>query len=316
MNGLPIDALLPPAHPLKAGGNEPPYTRNDGIRLGMADNGFMLCTPEKTKAAQPVRIIRTSDHNACNNIITMEAESCADVLLVYPRLSGKISGNNDLTEIHLKENAVLNLIFLQDTESIPRLQTKTVVRQASGSRMTVHYATLSGEYVRNELHVNLDGSHAEHQAYGLAFTEGSEYAGYEVQITHTSPECRSNQLFKQILSGTSTGSFSGKVTVNRNAQKTAAYQRSSNILLDLKAKMTILPHLEIYADDVKCSHGATVGQLNNEALFYLRSRGIGKIEAKKILLLSFLEETIKNIKYQYIKDKITQKLIQKMEKNH
>ncbi|MDR0714184.1 MAG: Fe-S cluster assembly protein SufD [Bacteroidales bacterium] len=314
MNGLAADSSLPDAHRLRTEKDQP--ARRHGISLETGDKGFMLYMPEKTEAAKPVQIIRATDNNACHNRITMKAGSRSDVLLLYPPLDGKTVENNDTTEIRLEENAILNIILLQEGDPTAQLQTKTVVRQAAGSRMTIHYAALSGKHIRNELCVSLDGRHAEHQAYGLAFTENAEHTGNEIQIIHASPECKSNQLFKQILSGASTGAFAGKVTVCKDAQKTTARQRSSNILLNLKAKMNIQPHLEIYADDVKCSHGATVGQLNDEALFYLRTRGISNSEAKKILLRAFLEEVVETIQHQYIKDIIMQKIMQKMEKNH
>jgi Fe-S cluster assembly protein SufD len=126
-------------------------------------------------------------------------------------------------------------------------------------------------------------------------TQQNEHTENDILIEHVSPDCQSNQLFKQILSDRSTGIFTGRTVVQKNSQKTLAYQRSSNILLHPQAKMDIRPQLEIYADDVKCSHGATVGQLDAEALFYMRSRGIGEDEAKKMLLQAFAGEILDGI---------------------
>jgi Fe-S cluster assembly protein SufD len=133
-----------------------------------------------------------------------------------------------------------------------------------------------------------------------------------VLIIHASPHCQSNQLFRNILNGTSTGAFTGRIVVEKGARKTIAYQRNSNILLHPKAKMNICPHLEIYADDVKCSHGATVGQLDAEALFYLRSRGINEAEARKMLLEAFVSEVVDCITCMAFRDSMMQLVEQRL----
>ena len=161
--------------------------------------------------------------------------------------------------------------------------------------MKTHLVALGGGNIRNRFDVCLNGEKAEHSVLGLSKTQQTEHVENDVLIVHASPDCQSNQLFKQILSDSSTGAFAGRIVVDKNSQKTIAFQRSSNILLHPKAKMDIRPVLEIYADDVKCSHGATVGQLDAEALFYLRSRGISEAEATKMLLQAFAREVIDSI---------------------
>jgi Fe-S cluster assembly protein SufD len=172
--------------------------------------------------------------------------------------------------------------------------------------MSAHYVTFGNFH--NTLEVTLGGKDAEHIARGLTFTKKAEHAASHVKITHASPECSSDQLFRHILSGTSTGDFTGCIVVNVNAQKTVAYQRSSNILLHPETKINIVPQLEIYASDVKCSHGATVGQLNEEAVFYLRSRGIGEADARNTLLQALAEELLKDIANPSVKQEMLQHL--------
>ena len=123
-------------------------------------------------------------------------------------------------------------------------------------------------------------------------------------LTMPCPNCTSNQLFKGILDDDATGSFNGKILVQKDAQKTLAYQKNNNILLSSAARMNTKPHLEIYADDVKCSHGATVGQLDMEAMFYLRSRGIGEKEARHLLMYAFANEIVSKISIPVLKDRI------------
>ncbi|MDR0815532.1 MAG: Fe-S cluster assembly protein SufD [Bacteroidales bacterium] len=274
--------------------------------------GFSIRIPAKTQAKEPVYIqARMSADSPSRNRIVVETGSSADVVINY--LSEEVNIRVDeLTEVRLEENASLNIVLLQRLNPSTHLKTHTIVNQAADSMMKIHYIVLSGESIDNRLQVNLTGKNAEHIAHGLTFTEGTEHTGNHVQIVHAAPECRSNQLFKHILSGTSTGNFIGKIIVNKDAQKTTAYQRSSNILLNNKAKMDIQPQLEIYADDVKCSHGATVGQLDSEALFYLQTRGIDKQDAEKILLRAFAEETLDNINIENVKNEVIQYVNQKL----
>jgi Fe-S cluster assembly protein SufD len=228
-------------------------------------------------------------------------------------LSGEPYFCNDVTEVMLGDAATLEMVRLQKVNGSTRLFTHTNVHQAASSRMKMHYATLGGETVRNNLKVTLAGAKAEHIAGGLSLTQQNEHIDNDVLIVHESPDCQSNQLFRHILSDTSTGAFTGRIVVNKGAQKTVAYQKSSNILLHPKAKMNIRPQLEIYADDVKCSHGATVGQLNAEALFYLRSRGISEAGAKKILLHAFAGEVINQISCESFRKTVLKLTEQKLE---
>jgi Fe-S cluster assembly protein SufD len=283
------------------------------IELQESENGFSLFIPEKMRADRPIQIYVPTNDIHTHNIITVSAGSSADVLLYDGTSDANSPARKDTTEIVLCTDASLNLVRLQHARQAD-LSTETAVQQATGSRMQVHYVSLGGA-VRNSLQVCLSGENAEHIARGISFTCGAEHIENEVRIEHASPCCRSNQLFRHILSDASTGAFTGRIVVNEDAQKTAAYQRSSNILLDPKAKMHIHPQLEIYADDVKCSHGATVGQLNADVLFYLQARGIGMEQAQRILLQAFAEEILEDISNALIKEEMKQFLKQKLKIN-
>ena len=286
--------------------DDQPCQLPDDIIVGSAanaqpgGNGFYVFVPAGTKPSKPIQI--TNLFNGQNDtsaqfrsLVVMEAGSSAELLVSDHTVSGEAVNVEDILEITMGEASNLELVRLQKMNNVSGLITETIVQQAASSQMKTHYITLGGGLISNRLKVKLSGKRAEHIAVGLSLTGKTENLNNDMLIVHASPDCQSKQLFKNILSGRSTGAYTGRIVVEKNAQKTIAYQRNNNILLHQKAKMNIRPHLEIYADDVKCSHGATVGQLDAEALFYLRSRGINENEAKKILLRAFAHEAIDSI---------------------
>jgi Fe-S cluster assembly protein SufD len=184
------------------------------------------------------------------------------------------------------------------------------VNQETASDLQSSTVTLQGGLVRNNLSIKLNGENAHCSAFGLFVTDNAQHVDNFVFIDHAKPNCSSNQLFKNILDETSTGAFTGRILVERDAQKTNAYQRNSSILMSGEAKMNSKPQLEIYADDVKCSHGATVGQIDEDALFYLRSRGISERDARLMLMFAFTREILDQIKIKPLKDRMIE-LIEK-----
>jgi len=276
------------------------------------DNGFNLLIPANVKPSKPIHIKCMLDDSKtpvnCSNIVIMEAGSSAELFITYCTRSNKPCEYYDVTEITMGEAATLNIVRLQKLNNSTCLTTTTTVLQSARSRMKKHFVTMSGKKVHNSMKVEFAGKNADHEAYGLSLTQKTDQVNNEILISHASPECRSSQLFKHILSDTSVGGFTGRIVVKKDAFKTFAYQRSSNILLHPKAKMNICPQLEIYADDVKCSHGATVGQLDAEALFYMRSRGISETEAKNILLHAFANEAIDTISNKSFREKIRKQI--------
>jgi Fe-S cluster assembly protein SufD len=286
--------------------DDQPCRLPDGIIVGSAanaqpgGNGFYVFVPASTKLSKPIQITNLFDKHGdvpiqSRSLVVMEAGSSAELLVSGHTISGEAVNVEDILEITTGEASVLELVRLQKMNNISGLITETIVQQAASSRMRTHFITLGGGSISNSLKVRLSGNKAEHIVAGLSLTEKTENVNNDILIVHASPDCQSKQLFKNILSDKSTGAYTGRIVVEKDAQKTIAYQRNNNILLHPKAKMNIRPHLEIYADDVKCSHGATVGQLDAEALFYLRSRGINENEAKKMLLRAFACEVIDNI---------------------
>ena len=174
----------------------------------------------------------------------------------------------------------------------------------NNARLTTNGMSLNGGILRNNNHITIDGEGCETNVYGLYLMDKKQHIDNQVFIDHAKPNSMSNELFKGIMDDTASGVFNGHVLVRRDAQKTNAFQRNKNILLTDKAKVNSKPFLEIYADDVKCSHGATVGQLDTEAMFYIRSRGISEDSARMLLMYAFCDEIIQKITVEPLKHRL------------
>ncbi|MBE9518667.1 MAG: Fe-S cluster assembly protein SufD, partial [Bacteroidetes bacterium] len=213
---------------------------------------------------------------------------------------------NSVTEAYTGENADLDLLRLQNEHNNSCQVTNTWINQDRYSRCQHGTITLHGGIVRNNLRINMEGEGAETSALGLFLTDKMQHVDSYTVIEHSNPHSTSNQYYKGVLDDSSTGVFNGKIHVHPDAQKTEAFQTNNNILLSDTAKMHTKPRLEIYADDVKCSHGATVGQIDEEALFYLQSRGIPKEEGRLMLMDAFTWDVISKIKQPSLQDRITE----------
>lgn len=197
---------------------------------------------------------------------------------------------NTLTEIHVGENASLELYKMQNINDQTSLLNNTFIVQERSSRVKVNVITLNGGKIRNEIHVDLQGEGAETDLNGIYLMDKKQHIDNQVFVRHSVPNCYSSELFKGVLDEESTGVFNGYIYVARDAQQTNAFQRNNNILMTPRAQIDTMPFLEIYADDVKCSHGATVGQLDEEAMFYLMQRGISRDDARLLLMYAFTSE--------------------------
>ncbi|MCX8010494.1 MAG: Fe-S cluster assembly protein SufD, partial [Ignavibacteria bacterium] len=186
------------------------------------------------------------------------------------------------------------------------------VVQSAHSRYNSVTITIGGSITRNDLNTLLNGEGAESNLAGLYFVSGEQHVDNHTLIEHAVPNCHSNELYKGILGGKSRGVFNGKVFVKRDAQKTNAYQSNKNILLSRNARIDTKPQLEIFADDVKCTHGATVGQIDDEALFYLQSRGIDRNSAISLLIHGFANDVLEYITIDTFKDKLDKLISSKM----
>lgn len=204
---------------------------------------------------------------------------------------------NNLTEVYVEENAFCDHYVLQTADTKTRVIDQTDVSQKRHSVYSNYTFCLpKSELIRNNLHISLDDDQVESHLYGLYMGTGNQLIDNHTLVNHKKPNCNSNEIYKGVLTENAVGVFSGKIYVQHDAQKTNAFQQNNNLLLSNKATINSKPQLEIFADDVKCSHGSTVGQLSKEAMFYLQSRGIGEQTAKAMLVKAFAFDVTEKIK--------------------
>jgi len=276
-----------------------------------SSNGFHLKVEKGAVIQIPIHILYLSGSESealVNTRNLIELEESAEVTLVEEQVvfgKGKIFSNY-LSEKFVGENAKLNCTLFQNEGALGySVNTNQVSVKRSG-----HYdnttITLSGQVVRNNHNVALTGENSEAHLNGLFSSKGTQLVDNHTLMDHQVPHCESNELYKGVINDKSTGVFNGKIFVRKDAQKTNAYQSSKNILLSDDATINTKPQLEIYADDVKCSHGTSTGKIDESAMFYLNARGIGKESARKLLLGSFALEVINKIEVDSLREKITQ----------
>ena len=211
---------------------------------------------------------------------------------------------NKKVSIHLKTNAEINITKIQNYKNHVYQVYNLEVNQDRQSKFSSNVYSFSGGLIRNNLNINQLGEHCESYMYGLYLITGNTHVDNHTAVNHTKPHSYSNELYKGILNENARAVFNGKIFVRPEAQKTNAFQANQNINLSDEASIHTKPQLEIWADDVKCSHGCTVGQIDKEALFYLRARGIGKNQAKALILIAFSEQSLEHIPFEFVKEEI------------
>lgn len=222
---------------------------------------------------------------------------------------------NMVTEIVVEQDAVVNFYKIQNEGNHASQVSTTHFRQIGKALCNATTISLSGNIVRNNLNMVMEADHGESHMYGLYLLDGNTLVDNHTIVDNVMPYCFSNELYKGIMDGASTGVFNGKIFVRQDAQKTNAYQSNKNVLLTNEASVNTKPQLEIFADDVKCSHGCTIGKLDEEALFYLRARGIGEKAAKSLLLHAFAVDILDNIKTASLRDYVDQLISERLEFN-
>ncbi len=214
---------------------------------------------------------------------------------------------NMSTEITLGANARLNHIRIQD-DSVEAIQTNMVhITMERDAYLNSFSLNMGGKLTRHDIHVVLNGSNIDCSLNGVTLLKGKQHGDTTILMEHTAPHCLSNQFYRTILDDAARGVFQGKVHVHQAAQKTDGYQLSNTLLLSPKAEMDTKPELEIYADDVKCSHGATTGQLDEAPLFYLRSRGLSEAQARMLLVQAFVDEVVDKVSDSALHEEIKEK---------
>jgi Fe-S cluster assembly protein SufD len=275
------------------------------INTAYTHGGIYIHLDKNTILEKPIEIIHLIDGQntfaQIRKLIVLEQGAEAQIVEGYYSSETGLSFTNAVSEIIVKDNAKLHLDKIQfESEEHWHINSEYVY-QESNSNFTINTITLNGGTVRNGLNISVDGNNCETNLNGLYLLKGKQHVDNHTKVDHKQPHCTSSELYKGMIDDQATGVFNGKVFVREDAQKIEAFQQNSNILLSENASMNAKPELEIYADDVKCSHGSTTGQFDDEALFYLKSRGISEKNAQALMAAGFAEDVLVNVTNEFIK---------------
>lgn len=290
----------------------------DALNLAYASDGLFVMIPGGKVLEKPVLVVNFSGSdneeilNTPRNLIIADKSSQASIIFSYNGIGKKKYFNNIATDIFADHSSIINLYKIQeefdDAFHIEKLNAQ-INKNASFSHYNISFG---GELVRNELNSMLTGDFSECNYWGLYLGSGGQHIDNHTFIDHASPNCPSNELYKGILDDNARGVFNGKILVRKDAQKTNAYQSNKTVLLSKQASIDTKPQLEIYADDVKCSHGATIGHLDSTAYFYIRSRGVPGDLAKSMLIRAFANDVVDKIKINELKEQINHKIFERL----
>lgn len=296
----------------------------DGIHAlnaAFAGNGLFIAAKKGKIIEKPVYIYNLADSRTGfifaqpRTLVHVEAAAQLQIAEQYITIGGNESFSNEVFEVVADKDAIVDYYKIQNEGPLANHVGTTHIRQAGKCLTNAVTITLSGGMVRNNLNMIMESEHGESHMYGLYLLDGKTLADNHTIVDNVMPHCYSNELYKGIMDGESSGVFNGKIFVRKDAQKTNAYQSNKNVLLSDKASANTKPQLEIFADDVKCSHGCTIGRLDDEALFYLRSRGISEKNAKSLLLHAFAVDILDNIKLEPLREHVDRMISERLEFN-
>ena len=288
------------------------------LNTSFAKEGAYIYIPKSIVAEKPIEIIHFSSGKEESiwlqprNLIVVDQNAQVQIIERHQSLKDHPVVTNSVTEIFVHQDAFMDYYKLQNDLETASLIDNTFIVQEKNSHASVHTFSLGGKLIRNNLNFFHKGEHILSTLKGVTILKGKQHVDHCTLVHHAQPNCESHQDYKGIFSELSEGVFNGQILVDKIAQKTNAFQQNNNILLDDKASVNTKPQLEIYADDVKCSHGCTIGQLDEEALFYLRSRGIPKKEAKALMTYAFANNVLQSVKLPSLKKRINKQIANKL----
>ncbi|MFT4968352.1 MAG: Fe-S cluster assembly protein SufD [Chitinophagales bacterium] len=286
------------------------------MNTAFAQCGIFIYATKNAQAKKPIVMLhlgynQQKDSLTCQrNLIVLEQNSEVEIIEDYLNLDEEEAFNiNHFSEYFVEQDARLKVNIYQEESKQVHFIGNKFFELSKGSKIKITTLNFRGEFVRNNFRVNLNGEHGEATLNGVFINEDKDHTDSRILIKHNAPHCESFQTFKGILDGESTAVFNGKVYVAEGAQKTNAFQSNKNILLSENAVINTKPELEIYADDVKCSHGATCGQLDENAIFYAQTRGIPREKAKKLIVFAFAQEVVQAIDNEAFKNFMERRLV-------
>lgn len=270
------------------------------LNTAYAQDGIFIYVPDGIETYKTIQMVNILDRDynlfvQNRNLVIVGKNSKLTLVHCDDSHNHEASLTNTITEVFMDEGSSLNHYKLQNLNNSTSLINSNFFHQEKDSTLATFAVSLNGGMIRNEIKVKLNGTGSHADVYGLYLMDKDQHVDNQVFIDHAVPNCTSNELFKGILDDKASAVFRGHILVRKDAQKTNAFQTNRNILLTDKATANSQPFLEIYADDVKCSHGATVGQLDENALFYIKSRGISEYNAKLLIMYAFAAEIINKI---------------------
>lgn len=272
-------------------------------------DGLILLVTKGVKVARPIHVlhITTSARQLVQprDLLMLHEGAEAEVIIEHIAMDTPEAFVNSVRECVVGEGARLTIHKLQHEVNGPANISFEGIRVAAKGHFGISTTTLDGALIRNEVKVSLAGPEAHAELNGVYLLNGTTHCDNHTYIGHDVPDCTSDELYKGIVAGKGTSVFNGKVYVKQDAQRTRAYQSNANILLGDDAKVYTKPELEIYADDVKCSHGCTIGRLDEKGLFYLRSRGVSEAEARKLMANAFITEVVERVRNEEWKSVLT-----------
>ncbi len=288
------------------------------LNTAFSNEGAYIHIPKNKLVQKPIQIIHLSTGNESatmlqpRNLIVVGENSHVQIIERHQSLTDNPVLTNSVTEIFANKRAIIDYYKVQNDNSNASLIDNTFIKQKRESVASVHTFAFGGKLIRNNLNFYQEGERIDSILKGVTIIGDKQHVDHNTLVHHIEPNCESHQDYKGIFGENSTGVFNGKIIVEKEAQKTNAFQANNNILISDKATINTKPQLEIFADDVKCSHGCTIGQLDESALFYMQSRGIPEKEAKALLMYAFSNNVLSSVKIPEIKQRITKIIANKL----
>ena len=288
------------------------------LNTAFSREGAFINVPKGKVVDKPIQIIHFATGTEAalmlqpRNLVIVGENAHVQIIERHQSLTEHPILTNSVTEIFAKKRAIVDYYKIQNDAQTASLIDNTYITQKRNSHASVHTFSLGGNLTRNNLNFYHEEERIDSTMKGVTIIGNKQHVDHSTLVHHAQPNCESHQDYKGIYGDKSTGVFNGKIVVDKIAQKTNAFQQNNNILIDDKASINTKPQLEIFADDVKCSHGCTIGQLDDEALFYLRSRGIPAKEAKALLMYAFANNVLASVKIPEVKARITKQIAMKL----
>ena len=288
------------------------------LNTAFSYEGAYINIPKSKVVDKPIEIIYFSTGNEAalmvqpRNLVIVGENAHVQIVERHQSLNSNPVLTNSVTEIFAQKRAIVDYYKIQNDVLTANLIDNTYIAQKQESRVAVHTFSFGGNITRNNLNFYHQGERIDSTLKGITIIGDKQHVDHHTLVQHATPNCESHQNYKTILDGNSTGVFNGKIYVEKEAQKTNAFQQNNNILLGDKATINAKPQLEIFADDVKCSHGCTIGQLDESAMFYMQQRGIPKKEAKALLMYAFTSEVTNSVKIPELRTKVAKIIATKL----